>query len=420
MSPCIYIYGSMFVQMLCRDKVVYKSLVETIRPTEFLFGMDGLSNKLLSRRCIGASRGVGEDVFRRSSPFTVKQLAILHAELFDAKALLWDRLVSGAARVATCTRSRWMDMQHTDEVVMDPDLTNPIFVELRIKEFKTKKANAWRGGTRAAAGPAQGVIPGNWAEALWDLRQQRGGQIGVEFPRMPAPDAEREPTARPLSTGEFGKWIWMIFSRNDGLDEGSKVTSHSCKATMPSFLAKFGASVPDREILGGHTSRMKSVLTHSRDSLASPLWVLSTMLEAVRQDSCEPDSTRSGMFRPEVKKEVLTVEDDELLVKLEEQQQTELDEEAVDDIGSGSDTSSSSEEEQEASTYAACMASTPRAPVATELRQHPKSTMLHLIQEEHNFSCSVVARLRWPMDGCINHLQPEVGHSLLQSLLAGG
>ena len=26
----------------------------------------------------------------------------------------------------------------------------PIFVELKIKEFKTKKANAWRGGTMAA------------------------------------------------------------------------------------------------------------------------------------------------------------------------------------------------------------------------------------------------------------------------------
>ena len=54
------------------------------------------------------------------------------------------RLVSGAALVAVYTRSRWMDMQHTDEVVMDPDPNDPVFVELKIKEFKTKKANAWR------------------------------------------------------------------------------------------------------------------------------------------------------------------------------------------------------------------------------------------------------------------------------------
>ena len=359
-----------------------RSLVEAIRFTEFVFGMEGLCSKLLSRRCIGASRRVGEEVVKQSNPFTVSQLSILHEELFDPKALFWDRLVSGAALMATYTRSRWMDMQHTDEVVMDPDFTNPVF-ELKIKEFKTKKANAWRGGTMAAVAPALGVVQGNWAKVWWDLRQQLGGQIGVDFPLMPAPDAEGEPTVRPLSTGEFGKWIRMILNRKNGLSEGSKVTSHSCKATMLSFLAKFGASVPDREILGGHTSRMKSVLTYSRDSLASPLRVLATMLEAVRQGSFEPDSTRSGMFRPEVKLEVLTIEDDEILVEPEEQQQTELDEEAGDDIGSGSDTSSSSEEEQAASTHAARMVCSPKAPAGTELRQHPKSRMLHLIQEEH-------------------------------------
>ena len=43
-----------------------------------------------------------------------------------------------------------MDMQHTDEIVLDPNELAPIFVELKIKEFKTKKANAWRGGTMAA------------------------------------------------------------------------------------------------------------------------------------------------------------------------------------------------------------------------------------------------------------------------------
>jgi hypothetical protein len=178
-----------------------------------------------------------------------------------------------------------MDMQHPDEVVMNPDFKKPVFVELKIKEFKTKKANAWRGGTKAAVAPELGVVQGNWEKIWWVLRQQLGGQIGVDLPLMPAPDAEGEPTVRPLCTGEFEKWIRMILNRKDGLDEGSKVTSHSCEATMLSFLAKFDASVPDREILGGHTSRLKSVPTYSRDSLASPLKVLATMLEAGRQGS---------------------------------------------------------------------------------------------------------------------------------------
>jgi hypothetical protein len=88
---------------------------------------------------------------------------------------------------------------------------------------------------------------------------------------MPAPDMDGEPTIRPLTTTEFGKWIRMILDRDDLLTPDARVSSHSCKATMLSYLAKFGASIPDREILGGHTGRMKSVLTYSRDSLAAPL-----------------------------------------------------------------------------------------------------------------------------------------------------
>ena len=100
------------------------------------------------------------------------------------------RLVSGAALVAVYTRSRWMDMQHTDEVVMDPDPNDPVFVELKIKEFKTKKANAWRGGIMAAVGPALGVVQGNWVRTWWELRQQLGDQFGSGVPLMPAPDGE--------------------------------------------------------------------------------------------------------------------------------------------------------------------------------------------------------------------------------------
>ena len=135
-----------------------RSLVESIRFTEFVFGIEGLSQKLLSRRCLGASRRSGETVVRQSDPLTVSQLSCLHQVLHDDQALFWDRLVSGSTLMAVYTRSRWMDMQHTDEIVLDPNELAPIFVELKIKEFKTKKANAWRGGTMAAVGPASGVV----------------------------------------------------------------------------------------------------------------------------------------------------------------------------------------------------------------------------------------------------------------------
>ena len=84
-----------------------------------------------------------------------------------------------------------------------------------------------------------------------------------------------------------------------------------------------------------------------------------------------------------VKVEVLSVEEDDEPWEPVDRQQQDLDEEAGEDLGSGSDTSSSSEEEQAAVTHAARMVSAPKAPAGTELRQHPKSRMLHLIQEDH-------------------------------------
>ena len=189
---------------------------------------------------------------------------------------------------------------------MDPDPKNPFFVELKIRDFKTKKANAWRGGIMAALGPALGVVQGNWVKTWWDIRQHLGYQIGSGAPLMPAPGGEGTATVRPLSTGEFRKWVKMILDRNGGWQEGRKISSHSCKATMLSFLAKFGASMPDRKILGGHTGRMKSVLNDSRDSLAGPLRVLTNMLERV-QGSLDPNATRSRMVKTDVKVEVLSV-----------------------------------------------------------------------------------------------------------------
>ena len=137
---------------------------------EFVFGIEGLSQRLLSKRCIGASRRVGETVLKQSDPFTVEQLSILHGVLHDKSALFWDRLVSGAALVAVYTRSRWMDMQHTDEVVMDPDPNDPVFVELKIKEFKTWSHGSSWASTRSRAGQlGQNLVgaPATAGRSIW-------------------------------------------------------------------------------------------------------------------------------------------------------------------------------------------------------------------------------------------------------------
>eukprot|EP00435_Cladocopium_sp_Y103_P075669 s366_g62.t1 len=63
---------------------------------------------------------------------------------------------------------------------------------------------------------------------------------------------------------------------------------------MLSYLAKRGVDMPDRFLLGYHTSPFTMGLTYSRDGMARPLQILNNMLEEIRNGQYFPDCTRSG------------------------------------------------------------------------------------------------------------------------------
>ena len=208
--------------------------------------------------------------------------------------------MAGAFLCCLYTRSRWSDFQHSNLLATDPDDNNPHFLELSIVDFKTKSANAWRGGLLAAVAPAVGVVEENWVVAWLRVRAEIKAHLSEGFPVMPAPDMAGQATVRPLSTKEASEWVRLLLSRT-GLDpKGRKISSHSAKATMLSFLAKYGAEISVREILGAHVSHLKSVIRYSRDALAGPLRVLEQMLTDVRSGVFNPDDTRSGYFNKEV------------------------------------------------------------------------------------------------------------------------
>ena len=82
---------------------------------------------------------------------------------------------------------------------------------------------------------------------------------------------------------------------------GARITSHSCKCTCLSYLAKRGASFEDRLVLGYHANKLRMAMTYSRDSAARPLALLSRVLGEIRDGIFEPDNTRSGRLKPGAK-----------------------------------------------------------------------------------------------------------------------
>ena len=113
---------------------------------------------------------------------------------------------------------------------------------------------------------------------------------------MPAPDQHGQATERPLESGECGKWLRKLLdvAHPAGVPGVRRVSSHSLKCTMLSFAAKRGLPVPDRLMLGYHSSNMQMSLVYSRDGAAASLLLLERLIDEIVKGKFRPDSTRSG------------------------------------------------------------------------------------------------------------------------------
>ena len=404
---------TLFYAFLCEQRDLgapqsrLAATVEAVRFVEHVLGFE-ITQDLLSRRCLGSAKMVGPGPNKQASPLKVEELKVLHAVLSSTDYDIWDRNMAGAYLCCVYSRSRWSDMQHTNLLLADPDEDKPVYVELSITDYKTKGANAWRGGLLSAVAPAVGVTEDNWAAAWLGVREQIQAPLSKGFALMPAPSCDGTASLRPLSTAEVGKWINMMLDRA-GLDlHERRITSHSAKATMLSYLAKYGAELGVREILGAHVSHLRSVIRYSRDALAAPLRTLDDMLKMIRESRFVPDATRSGYFAPGWQHvDPMSV----YILSDEEDVKQEPDMEALSEVESP-DTGSSSDEDAVEGAHCARQVVLPKAPDGFKLVQHTKSRMLHLLSQDRQkiFECGRAvgdnhevakdAQLRWDTPCC--------------------
>ena len=170
-----------------------------------------------------------------------------------------------------------------------------IHLEVRTAVHKTARAFHLRHMFLPLSAPATGVTEDAWGTQWMAVRASLCIDNLQDFPLMPAPDRFMEATKRPVSTHEAKLWIGYLL----GVESvgKAKLTSHSCKCTCLSFLAKRGASIEDRLVLGYHSNKMRMALTYSRDSIARPLALLSHVLTEIRNGVFEPDNSRGGRLQ---------------------------------------------------------------------------------------------------------------------------
>ena len=274
-----------------------QSIIESLVFAQHVLGMSQLSHLTSSRRCFGVGSKCTQSKGKQASPFTLDELKTLHAILRTEELDDWDRAFAGMVLCAVYSRSRWSDLQQADECVVDGDFESMIsYLEFPISQHKTKFATAFRNCFLHACAPGTGVTYENWAAEWLVLRNKLNIQLGDGRPTFPAPREDGTPSMRALSTQEMKAWVVALLQNNGHDLDSRRITSHSCKTTMLSWLSKMGVSFEDRLILGGHVGHVRSAVVYSRDALGRPLRILEDMLEQVRQGLFVPDANRSGRF----------------------------------------------------------------------------------------------------------------------------
>ena len=273
-----------------------KAYFEAVVFARHVLGLDELQQVVVSRRCLGAASQKLQSCPRQAEPFTISQLKKLHEVLRDGEEL-WDKAMAGMLLFCIYGRSRWADAQHAAEMMLDRDDSGEIqSLELKTAVHKTARAFHLRHMFLPISAPAHGVTTDNWAFQWCRVRDMLHISDLGRFPLMPAPDRNLEATKRPVTTQEAKLWLKHLLG--DTAAREAKLTSHSCKCTCLSFLAKRGASIEDRLALGYHSNKMRIALVYSRDAVARPLAVLAHVLREIREGIFEPDNTRSGRLKP--------------------------------------------------------------------------------------------------------------------------
>ena len=105
--------------------------------------------------------------------------------------------------------------------------------------------------------------------------------------------------SRPMTTGEACTFLREFLSMAGGEIEQDACTTHSCKATLLSWMSKANAlNFEDRRLLGHHIPQgSASVLTYSRDEETRLHAEVYKVLDSIKADHFQPDLSRVERLR---------------------------------------------------------------------------------------------------------------------------
>ncbi|CAE7210661.1 unnamed protein product [Symbiodinium sp. CCMP2456] len=263
----------------------------------YTLGPDGSEEVINSARLSGqAALALNRKApTKQAPPFSVSMVRTLHAILKDNSRSPFDRLAAGSFLCAIYGRCRWSDLRHIETIVLDiASGRRHGFVEILTKHHKTAKKDAAE--LLPIVAPAFGITGDCWALTFVNLRNELlGERASLPGPLLPAVSSEQPLVflQRPLEADEATSFLQFLLAQFPDIKQW---TSHSCKETPLSWLAKAGADKSTLDFMGRHVGSITSSDIYARGMQSRPLRKLVITIKMIYVGTFDPDATRSGMF----------------------------------------------------------------------------------------------------------------------------
>lgn len=218
-----------------------------------------------------------------------------------------DRIAAGFFLFMVYARARFSDAQAAAAIALDVihgDSGIFGFVEAQI--HRSKSAYTLERKTRylPMAAPVNGLESEPWALAWMKMLESEGVPLGRGRPLLPSP-TENGWSSLPVTASVATVWLKSLLRA--GGATGAEVAdygTHSCKATVLSWVAKAGLPRETRAILGYHSKGAGGTeLVYGRDNMAHPLREMTRIVGDIKLGKFFPDNTRSGMYDTDARQE---------------------------------------------------------------------------------------------------------------------
>ena len=284
-----------------------KGFLEAIRFTSAMLGLRSDEVQTISHRVAGLAELLVKraPVISQASPLTVEQVKTFERLCCSAEPLQ-DKVILGGILIMIFGSARASGMARAVKLLIDLDARpesqrsegDPLgYLELGVLGNKGARRDAHRRLLLPVVAPIYSLSGYRW----WDSWQEARAAPNLEnsgllnLPLMCRFNADGQALEQSMVASEIGEFLRQSLGIQTMARNGTR--SHSCKATLLSWLSKYGVPLPIRRLVGHHLDpSAKSAETYSRDAMSPAIRSVMEVLHSVKSGSFQPDATRSGRF----------------------------------------------------------------------------------------------------------------------------